>query len=79
MLNLRSENIYCDFGSRFQGLALQVTEATYGREYQLQAMMDTPSEKYGLRVRFHLPICEHLYRVSFYLRSDCKFTIEATQ
>ena len=22
----------------------------YGREYQLQAMMDTPSEKYGLRV-----------------------------
>lgn len=29
----------------------KVTEATYGREYQLQAMMDTPSEKYGLRVR----------------------------
>ena len=29
----------------------QVTEATYGREYQLQATMDTPSVKYGLRVR----------------------------
>ena len=30
---------------------MQVTEATYGREYQLQATMDTPSDKYGLRVR----------------------------
>jgi len=29
----------------------KVTEATYGREYQLQATMDTPSDKYGLRVR----------------------------
>ena len=32
-------------------LDAQVTEATYGREYQLQATMDTPSDKYGLRVR----------------------------
>jgi len=29
----------------------KVTEATYGREYQLEATMDSPSDKYGLRVK----------------------------
>ena len=38
------------FSNWAESTILQVTEATYGREYQLQAMMDTPSEKYGLRV-----------------------------
>lgn len=29
----------------------KITEATYGREYELQAEMDAPSEKYGIKVR----------------------------
>ena len=41
------------FSNWAESTILQVTEATYGREYQLQAMMDTPSEKYGLRVSLH--------------------------
>ena len=58
---------YCLVWWRFNLiLTSQVTEATYGREYQLQAMMDTPSEKYGLRVSFHL-------------WANYKLTIEANQ
>jgi len=29
----------------------KITEATYGRDYELQAEMDAPSDKYGIKVR----------------------------
>ena len=29
----------------------RIKEATYGRDYELQAQMDAPSDKYGIKVR----------------------------